>query len=500
MDEYLKILLDQIRCKKAWPYIKQELQDHMEDQIEANMSAGMNYEQAEKEAVRDMGDPVETGISLDSIHKPQIAWKLLVIIAFVSMIGVLIHTGITGRIGGNLAVASDRYIIHVMIGFMVMMFLYLLDYTVLARFSKIIAAILLLICFVTLLFGGTINGSKYFLILPGNELVPVLMLFYIPIYGAVIYKYHGQGYKGLMKTIAWMLIPVALVCRLPAITIAGVMLISMLIMLTIAVQKGWFTVQRKKVICGLWVSFLTCPVIVAFAIYLKNGLAEYQMERVHAVFSGESFLHSFWKTNKLVGKSGTDITENLPKFNTDYILTYLSSVYGTIAAILLCCIVAVLILAVFNTAMKQKNQLGMMMGCGCGIVFLVSFLLNVLENIGIFPQTTTFLPFLSAGGSYIIVSYGLMGIVLSTYRYKNIYPRHLKINIGFDKDKVQQSFYMSKMLMEILREISVVLICVKTYYELCNTYMNIPLKIVTIVLAAILISNIKRIILCNEIS
>ena len=487
MDEYLKILLDQIRCKKARPYIKRELQDHMEDQIEANMSAGMNYEQAEKEAVRDMGDPVETGISLDSIHKPQIAWKLLAIIAFVSMIGVLIHTGITGRIGGNLAVASDRYIIHVMIGFMVMMFLYLLDYTVLARFSKIIATILLLICFVTLLFGGTINGSKYFLILPGNELIPVLMLFYIPIYGAVIYKYHGQEYKGLMKTIAWMLIPVALVCRLPAITIAGVMLISMLIMLTIAVQKGWFTVQRKKVICGLWVSFLTCPMIVAFAIYLKNGLAE-------------SFLRCFWKTNRLVGESGADITENLPKFNTDYILTYLSSVYGTIAAILLCCIVAVLILAVFNTAMKQKNQLGMMMGCGCGIVFLVSFLLNVLENIGIFPQTTTFLTFLSAGGSYIIVSYGLMGIVLSTYRYKNIYPRHLKIKIGFDKDKVQQTFYMSKMVMEILGGISVILICSKTYYELCNTYMNMPLKIVTIVLAAILISNIKRIILCNEIS
>ena len=93
-----------------------------------------------------------------------------------------------------------------------------------------------------------------------------------------------------------------------------------------------------------------------------------------------------------------------------------------------------------------------------------------------------------------------MGIVLSTYRYKNIYPRHLKIKIGFDKDKVQQTFYMSKMVMEILGGISVILICSKTYYELCNTYMNMPLKIVTIVLAAILISNIKRIILCNEIS
>ena len=54
MDEYLKLLLEQIRCTKARPYIKQELQDHMEDQIAENMKAGMDHEQAEKEAVRDM--------------------------------------------------------------------------------------------------------------------------------------------------------------------------------------------------------------------------------------------------------------------------------------------------------------------------------------------------------------------------------------------------------------------------------------------------------------
>ena len=41
MDEYLKLLLEQIRCTKARPYIKQELQDHMEDQIAENMKAGM---------------------------------------------------------------------------------------------------------------------------------------------------------------------------------------------------------------------------------------------------------------------------------------------------------------------------------------------------------------------------------------------------------------------------------------------------------------------------
>ena len=108
MDEYLKLLLEQIRCTKARPYIKQELQDHMEDQIAENMKAGMDHEQAEKEAVRDMGDPVETGISLDSIHRPQAAWKLLGIIIFISIAGVLIHAGISGKASEN-AVAVSCY-------------------------------------------------------------------------------------------------------------------------------------------------------------------------------------------------------------------------------------------------------------------------------------------------------------------------------------------------------------------------------------------------------
>jgi cell division protein FtsW (lipid II flippase) len=192
-----------------------------------------------------------------------------------------------------------------------------------------------------------------------------------------------------------------------------------------------FTVRKKRIICGIWAVFLTAPIAAFLDMYLRNRLAEYQIARIQAMFSSGSetdyltkMLHSLWRQNKLIGKSKSDVTGILPAFNADYILTYLSSVYGIIAAILLCCVLAVLIFAVFNTALRQKNQLGMMMGCGCRIVFLISFLINVLENLGVFPQSITFLPFFSAGGSCIIISYGLMGIVLSTYRYKNIYPRH----------------------------------------------------------------------------
>ena len=321
MDEYLKTLLEQIRCKKARPYVKQEFQDHIEDQIEANMHAGMDREQAEREAVRDMGDPVETGISLDSVHRPQIAWKLLGIIILISIAGVLIHAGIAGKISENAAAGSDRYVFHVVIGLAVMMILYLLDYTVLARFSKIIAVVLLSACLVTLLGGYQLNGARYFIVLPGGRGISMqtLMMFYVPIYGAILYKYHGWGYKGLMRAIIWMIAPVILVYAMPAFMTACMMLASMLVMLTIAIQKNWFTVRKKRTMCGIWAGFLAMPVATFGLRYLRSSLTEYQIARIQAIFSGggeedyfTGMLHSFWLQNKWIGKSGLDVMGNLP--------------------------------------------------------------------------------------------------------------------------------------------------------------------------------------------
>ncbi|MBQ4220776.1 MAG: FtsW/RodA/SpoVE family cell cycle protein, partial [Butyrivibrio sp.] len=74
MEEYIKMLLEQVRFQKAHKAIGDELRSHIEDQIENNISEGMDKETAEKIAVEDMGDPVEAGIALDKVHRPQVAW------------------------------------------------------------------------------------------------------------------------------------------------------------------------------------------------------------------------------------------------------------------------------------------------------------------------------------------------------------------------------------------------------------------------------------------
>ena len=88
-EEYLTILTDQIWCRMAREDVRKELLCHIEDQKAAFLSEGMEQAEAEEAAVREMGDPVETGNELDRIHRPKMAWGMIALIAVLSIVGYL---------------------------------------------------------------------------------------------------------------------------------------------------------------------------------------------------------------------------------------------------------------------------------------------------------------------------------------------------------------------------------------------------------------------------
>lgn len=444
MEEYLEQLLSQIRCKKARPFVEEELRSHMEDQISDYMAAGMDRSCAEESAVRDMGDPVEAGISLDRVHRPQAAWGLLLLIAVISLTAVVIHSLIGIELENfnrnQLSVTGLNFTADVLIGIAVMVFICFMDYTTIARYSKILAAAILGLCFTAGMYGIQIGGVTYYMRSIRFSIF-ALMTFYVPVYGAVLYQYHNTGYRGFAKAVLWMVLPVFGAFRLPSLMLSAVLLVSMMVQMTIAVAKGWFLVPKKKVLAGLWITGAGLPVFSLVFSYASRLLAEYQRERIRAFLtnSGDAnyitgVFRSLAESNKLVGSGGKEVIGVIPNFNSDYIFTYLTASYGILAGAAVLCILAAVIFMVFGVSIRQKNQLGMVMGCGCGMVFLLNTVINVMENMGWLPLSQTFLPFLSAGGSCLVMSYGLIGIILSIYRYKNVYPSHVKT--AFSKGKL----------------------------------------------------------------
>ena len=436
MEEYMRILMEQIRCQKAHPYIKEEIRGHIEAQIEDNMAAGMSREKAEKAAVEDMGSPVETGIELDRIHRPKTNWGLIGLMVLISLVGVVLHE-LMWREMGLLASGSLKFVKYTIIGFVLMLVVYRIDYSVIARFAKIIAVIMIGACAVAILQENVVGSAYELRIFGWNISLFFPMLLYVPVYGAVIYKYYGQGYGGLNKAILWMIIPVALAFCLPQLMLSGLLLVSMMVVLTVALAHDWFRVAKKRVIAMLWGCGIGVP-LAALAFVLGFGMLEtHQIARIRAFLANtdnQGANYMTWLLREILARCqflGSGVgnwgnSENLmayvPECNTGYVFSYILHQYGIFAGIVLCGALAVLIAMIFRISFKQRNQLAMCMGCGCGMVLGLNVVINITENIGLLPVTETFLPFFSNGRSSVLVCYVLMGIILSIYRYKNIYP------------------------------------------------------------------------------
>lgn len=445
MEEYIKKLLEQIRCEKAHSGIEAEIRSHIEDQIEDNMASGMDREEAEKSAVADMGDPVETGVMLDRIHKPKVAWGMIGLMAVISIIGIVIHNLMgtdTDDMGYYLTHMSNTMYI---LGFICMVIIYYIDYTAIARISKILGAAMIAACIYCMFWGKYVNGARIWIsLLHFTISIDSLMLLYIPIYAAIMYQYRHTGRGGFIKSLLWMICPIVIIFRLPGLTTSIVLAISMMTLLTLAIINGWFKIHKTAALIGIWSIFVGIPFVAGTVMYVSHMMADYQIMRIKAFLtnSGDAnyltnILRTAFYNSKFIGNSGADVISTVPSYNSNYIFTYIAATYGVMVAVLIGCILAALIISIFAIARRQKNQLGMMMGCGSGMAIMVTTVINILVNMGLLPPTRTILPLISGGGSMILVMYILVGIVLCIYKYKNIYTSNVVLRkTVFNKSKM----------------------------------------------------------------
>lgn len=74
-NEYMKRMMKTVLSHKYKEGIKRELQDCIDDLKEAYMAEGMTEEEAEEEAIRQMGDPYETAEMFNEVYQPRFEWK-----------------------------------------------------------------------------------------------------------------------------------------------------------------------------------------------------------------------------------------------------------------------------------------------------------------------------------------------------------------------------------------------------------------------------------------
>lgn len=107
----------------------------------------------------------------------------------------------------------------------------------------------------------------------------------------------------------------------------------------------------------------------------------------------------------------------LPQAHNDFVFSVIAEELGFVGAAALLGLFAVLIWRAFAIAARAEDRFGCLLAYGIGVCFAVQVVLNVGVTLGLLPVTGLTLPFVSNGGSSLLVMLALCGLLLSVSRY-----------------------------------------------------------------------------------
>lgn len=113
----------------------------------------------------------------------------------------------------------------------------------------------------------------------------------------------------------------------------------------------------------------------------------------------------------------------IPAQWTDFIFCVIGEEFGFLGSILILSLYLILFLRILKIANQSKYQFHSLICIGILSIFFTHFVINVGMAIGILPVIGIPLPFISYGGSSLLINMTMLGIVLNIYRNRKKYSR-----------------------------------------------------------------------------
>ncbi len=155
--------------------------------------------------------------------------------------------------------------------------------------------------------------------------------------------------------------------------------------------------------------------------YITNRLISFIDPSNGDQFQSSSALDAI-KLGGLTGKGMGEgiLKESVPEAHTDYIIAIISEEYGSLISITIILIFLYISFRIIKNCVNQEDQLIKLSLCGLSTLLIFQTFIHVGVNTSLIPTTGMTLPFLSYGGSSLIGSSILAGIILN-YTKNNTY-------------------------------------------------------------------------------
>ena len=312
-----------------------------------------------------------------------------------------------------------KHLIFISLGIIILLFFSFLNQETLIKISIILFFISFISLVLVLFIGIEIKGSKRWLdlpLVPRFQPIEILKPFFIIIVSAVLSLNNKKLYFKYFFSAA-ILIPVLLI--LISQPDLGQTLLITTIWLALIFVSGIniFLFFSFIIAAGLIVSYLVIffPKFEYIRLRLLNFLDSssgnnYQAERASdAIINGGFF-------GKGIGE-GT-LNSRIPEAHTDYIVSIISEEFGAIIVIGIVLIYLVLSYKVIQKIKVVKDHNIKLILIGSISIILVQSFIHVGVNVQLLPTTGMTLPFLSYGGSSIVSTALISGIILNLTKRK----------------------------------------------------------------------------------
>ena len=314
-------------------------------------------------------------------------------------------------------------------GFMAYKIRLLWMYDMLSLASALMMVILLLIA--TLLFGDAINGSKRWIEIGSfnfqvAELAKLVMVMFTADYVVRRGNEVRQGYGGIFRMGLLVTVLVGLFLSQPdfgsLVIIIGVILAiffvagapwSQSVFLLIAGCIGaayavMFQEYRMTRATSFWDPF---DDIQGSDYQLARSLIAFGRGQVTGVGYGES-------VQKLA---------HLPEAHTDFLLAITAEELGLIGVLTVLILEALIIISAMRIsyiALKNRQMRLSYTAFGFAVIFIGQTIINAGMNMGLMPTKGLTLPFFSYGGSSMLVSLMMVGILLNIHKHTSQIPNN----------------------------------------------------------------------------
>jgi cell division protein FtsW len=344
-------------------------------------------------------------------------------LCLIGAVMVFSASAITAReIYGNGYIFLIRQLIFIAVGFVGMFFLMNADYRKLRQPHVIFTAIAVTLVFLIAVFFLDRSHSTHRWIKAGplslqpSEFANLVVIFYLAWFIEIRRAPRGIGIRDPLRTVLPAVGPVLLIVGLvlaePDMGTACMIFLIAFVLLFVA---------------GIPYRFIFGAALAALpAIYLLIVRVPYRLERVKAFLTPgtDPQGHGFQLAQSLIavgsgGFSGVGLMESrqklffLPEAHTDFIFAVISEEWGFIGATVLVVLFAVYGWRGFVAAMKAPDDFGKYLGLGITTLVVGQALINLSVVLGLMPTKGIPLPFVSYGGSSLLVMLLATGVLLN---------------------------------------------------------------------------------------